>query len=257
MLMGMAKPMPLALAADRGVDADHLALQVEERAAGVARVDGRVGLEEVEIAARIEALHVLAGAPLRRKDARRYGVRQAEGVADGDDPVADLDARRSRRGQSARRFLVFDSDDRDVGAACRVPRVRRRCLAPSANFTLICGGVLDDVVVGEHETGLVVDEAGAEPFATIARRRPVGLTSSMRLMMVTTPGSACLANPANDNGTSDDGEEAACAGHRQSDCSALARHSRWTRGAGDGAGVAGNEHRARREPSPRTGRRRS
>ena len=30
---------------------------------------------------------------------------------------------------------------------------------PSVNFTLICGGVFDDVVVGEHQTGLVVDEA--------------------------------------------------------------------------------------------------
>ena len=51
MLMGIAKPMPLrAAAADGGVHPDDLAPQVEERAAGVARVDGGVGLEEVVVA---------------------------------------------------------------------------------------------------------------------------------------------------------------------------------------------------------------
>ena len=38
-----------ALAENGGVDADHFPFQVEEGAAGVARVDGRVGLDKITI----------------------------------------------------------------------------------------------------------------------------------------------------------------------------------------------------------------
>ena len=47
-LMGMAKPMPAlwpTLDSNHGVDADHLAVPVHQRAAGVAGIDGRVGLD--------------------------------------------------------------------------------------------------------------------------------------------------------------------------------------------------------------------
>ena len=50
---GMAKPMPTCRprANDRGVDANHLALEVEERPAGVAFVDRRVRLDELVVRA--------------------------------------------------------------------------------------------------------------------------------------------------------------------------------------------------------------
>jgi hypothetical protein len=41
------EPDPGAPRHDRGIDADDLALHVDERAAGIAGVDGGVGLEEV------------------------------------------------------------------------------------------------------------------------------------------------------------------------------------------------------------------
>ena len=44
-LMGTAKPMLLARRADGGVDADHLAARVDQRAAAVAEIDGRIGLD--------------------------------------------------------------------------------------------------------------------------------------------------------------------------------------------------------------------
>ena len=40
-----------AAAEDRGIDADHLAAEVEQRTAGVARIDGGVGLDEVVVGA--------------------------------------------------------------------------------------------------------------------------------------------------------------------------------------------------------------
>ena len=41
------KPDVLGIAADGGVDPDHLAIDVQQRPAGVARVDGGVGLDQV------------------------------------------------------------------------------------------------------------------------------------------------------------------------------------------------------------------
>src|SRR5690606_29949968 len=60
--------------ADHGrVDADELAASVHERAAGIAHVDGRVGLDEV-----FERREAELPATGRAHDAHRYGLAQAE-----------------------------------------------------------------------------------------------------------------------------------------------------------------------------------
>ena len=69
-------------AVDGGVDAHHLAVEVERRAAGVALVHGSVDL------------HVIVGtrpdvATLCGDDAGRDGAAQSERIADCDDPIAD------------------------------------------------------------------------------------------------------------------------------------------------------------------------
>ena len=50
-LIGMAKPMPALCSTppveNHGVNADHLATRVQQRAAGIAGIDGRVGLDGV------------------------------------------------------------------------------------------------------------------------------------------------------------------------------------------------------------------
>ncbi len=55
--IGIENPTPCAFCVDRGVDADDLARAVHERAAGVAGVDGRIGLDQVVqlLAARLRA----------------------------------------------------------------------------------------------------------------------------------------------------------------------------------------------------------
>ena len=68
---------------DRGVDADHLARRVEQRAAGIAGVDRGIGLDEV-----VEG----AGAdlpPAGRDDARGDGAAEAEGIARRQHPGPD------------------------------------------------------------------------------------------------------------------------------------------------------------------------
>src|SRR3954470_15047266 len=68
---------------DRRVHANHVAIDVESRTAGVALVHGRVDLDEIVI-------RTGADVPAaRRHDAGRHGAAKAEGIADREHPVTD------------------------------------------------------------------------------------------------------------------------------------------------------------------------
>ena len=122
-LTGTAKPIPTlppdraAAGRDLGVDADHAPARVEQRSAGVAGVERRVGLDHVvdrEAARRGQA-------PLqRRHDAGGQRALQAERVADRDRRIADLD----RRGVAELERLEIARRRRRRGAA------RGRCQRP-------------------------------------------------------------------------------------------------------------------------------
>ena len=77
-------------AGDRRVDADDLALEVHERAAAVAGIDGRVGLQEVLKADAVVAQFEIAAA-FRADDAIGDRMAQAEGAAHRQDEIADVD----------------------------------------------------------------------------------------------------------------------------------------------------------------------
>ena len=124
-LIGTAKPMPTDAAAaagrDLGVDPDHAAVAVEQRAARVAGVDRRVGLDHVADREAVGGLELaLEGA----HDAGRDRAVEAERVADRDHRVADLDLGRvaERRAASGRPSSAFDLQQRDVGARVACPR---------------------------------------------------------------------------------------------------------------------------------------
>src|SRR5690606_35402122 len=71
---------------DLRIDADHLAGQVEQRASGVAGIDGHVGLDEGHI------LLVTADAAAGGADhTGGHRVVEAEGRSDGNDPLSRLD----------------------------------------------------------------------------------------------------------------------------------------------------------------------
>src|SRR5690606_31109098 len=71
---------------NRGVDAFQRAVEADERAARVARVDRGVGLNEILV-----PLDVDAAAAERADDTRGGGLPQAEWIADRDDEVADIE----------------------------------------------------------------------------------------------------------------------------------------------------------------------
>ena len=136
---------------DRGVDADQLAVQAHQRAARVARVDRGVGLDEVLV-----ALDVDPAAPERADDPRRDGLPEPEGVADGDDEVADLQrvAVSHREGGES---VGLDPEQRDVG-----PRIAAEYLGLEAAVVLERDrhrlGPGDDVVVGQHVAAFRIDD---------------------------------------------------------------------------------------------------
>ena len=94
---------------DRGVDADHVAVDVEGRAAGVALVDRGIDLQEVVVGAGADV------AAAGRDDAGRDGAAEAERIADRQHPVADA---RRIRGEADEREVgaAFGLDQRQIGA---------------------------------------------------------------------------------------------------------------------------------------------
>jgi hypothetical protein len=151
-------------AVDGGVDADHLALEVHEGAARVARVDGGVGLNEVVVAALADE------ATLGADDAGRDRVAQAEGIADREDPVAD--AQIVGIAEVHRRQLLAVGIDTDHG------EIGLRIASDDLRLVLLVGrglhddlvGILDDVIVGHDQAVGVDDETGSQAALLLLAR---------------------------------------------------------------------------------------
>ena len=143
---------------DRRVDADQAAVHVHQRTTGIARIDRCIGLDE-ELVGR----HAHAGTRQRRHDAGGHGLAHAERIADGQHQVAHLDgvavAQRHRHQRLA--VVWLDAQHREVGAFVLEDEF-------GVELTIIVQNdadlrtILDDVVVGDDDTGRIHDHAGAE-----------------------------------------------------------------------------------------------
>ena len=91
----------------------------------------------------------------------RHRLADAEGVADGEHEIADLQALRIAELERVQRRRAFRLQHREVGA--RIAEHDRRLeLALVGERDLHLGHALDDVVVGDDEPARVDDDAGAE-----------------------------------------------------------------------------------------------
>ena len=128
-----------AVGDDEGVDPDQLAVRVDQRTAGVARIDGGVGLDEVAGLARVVGVRI--GPVKRADDAARDGeLEVAEGAAEGEHGLAGMQLGRVAPGDVGE-ILRVDLDDRQVVElvdADQLGRKTRRsfsvtriCVAPS------------------------------------------------------------------------------------------------------------------------------
>ena len=153
---------------DLRVDADHLAVGVEQGAARVAVVQRGVGLDHVvdRVLATGGGDHALK----RADDSGGHGAVEPERIADRDDRVADVHVIRVPEGKRRQRLGVdVDLQHGDIGRGIGShdssfhALVVREADADGAR-------ALDDVVVRDDVAGLVDHEARAERLLALALR---------------------------------------------------------------------------------------
>ena len=145
-----------AVLGNHRVDADDFALGVEQRAAGVAGVDGGIGLDGVfDGHAAFGAAHGTDGAD----DAGGHGAAETEGIADGVDLLTDLEIARAGEdgGDEVRRV---DLEKGEVVQAIFADDLSLVAMLV-VGLDLDVSRVGDDVVVGEDVALLIENEAGA------------------------------------------------------------------------------------------------
>jgi hypothetical protein len=150
---------------DRRVDADELALEVDERAARVARIDRGVGLDEMLV-----AFPRQAAAAERRDDARGRRLADAERVADRDHEVADLQ-RVGIAELHVDQILRVHPHHGDVGSRIGADELRRQPAIVLQRHQHLAR-VLHHVRVGDHVALACVDDharAGGDLRLGLAR----------------------------------------------------------------------------------------
>ena len=139
-----------------------LPIGIDQRAAGIAGIDGGVGLDEEAV---VVDADLRAGE--RGDDALSHGLPHAERIADRDDEIADLD-----------RVGIAELQHRKVLAALQFEhgQIRARVAQHDIGFVfatvrerdLHVGHPLDDVVVGYDQPARVDDDAGAQRLGDAA-----------------------------------------------------------------------------------------
>ncbi len=137
--------LPPLGAQDGGVDADYVALGIEQGAAAIAFVDGGVGLDQS-----FEGAVLIANfAAQRAHDAGGERAGKAERIADGEDLLPDLQGIGIAQFQERQFFLGIDLDHGQiVGAIGHQDFGGVAAAIGKAHFDF--GAAADDVIVGEN-----------------------------------------------------------------------------------------------------------
>ncbi len=134
--------VPAGAREDQRVDADDLAPEIEQRAAGVARIDRGVRLDVGD------QVFLRQVASLGADDARGHRVLETEGLADRDDPLAHLELVRIAD-RHLRQIPGFDLQHGDVGALVGADDLGLE-LATVGELDADLVGAVDDVGVGDE-----------------------------------------------------------------------------------------------------------
>ena len=145
-----------AAAVNLRIDGDNFAFAVEERAAGIAGVNRRIGLDERYIIAARQVAGDCADNALRR------GVREAEGRADGQYPVADLHLIGIAEFGDGQVFAL-DFYQRNIGAFVQTDDFGAVFLVVVELHAHLVRP-FDNVGIGQDVAVAIDDEAGTLPF---------------------------------------------------------------------------------------------
>ena len=152
-----------AAAENRGIDADHAAVRVEQRSAGIAGIDRRIGLDEILKRPETDT------AAQRADDPAADRLADAEGIADRQHHVANLElVAVAKRG--GRKAGGLDLEDREVGKRVSADHLGFVALVRFADGNAHIIRALDHVVVGENVAVGGDDDAGAETFLRLLGR---------------------------------------------------------------------------------------
>src|SRR6185437_16240190 len=159
---------PEALGDHGGVDADQGAARVDQRPAGVAEIDGRIGLDEI-LERRDPELAPGCGAD----DAMSHGLRKTERIADGEDDVADPKLIGTAESDD-RKIRQVDLEHCEIGVRIDADDLRG-CDASVRELHADVAGVGNHMVVRHDVTALVDNDAGAEAalVALLVKRQQV------------------------------------------------------------------------------------
>ncbi len=144
------------------VDADDLAVEVHERAAAVAGIDGRVSLDEVLSLVDADA------APLGADDAGGHGAFQPEGIAQREDPIAYFHLVAVTQLGGSEMVGAIDAEHGEVGFGVGVDH-RGLELAAVVQADGDVLAVADDVVVRQDQPGGIDDDARSEASLPMPR----------------------------------------------------------------------------------------
>ncbi len=151
---------------DRGVDAGQVAIGIHQRAAGVARIDGRVGLDKVFVAVKPQLV-----TPGGADDAHGDGLADTKRVADGQGHIAHAQPFRAADSDRRQAFEV-DLQHRKVGFRVAADHAGQGFAAVAQGHDNLVGAG-GHVVVGEDVAFRAHDHAGAEAGFHTALLGPV------------------------------------------------------------------------------------
>src|SRR6202171_3132190 len=129
---------------DQGVDADHFAIEVEQRSAGIAAIDGGVGLDVAVIGAGVDV------AVARGDDARRHRAAEAERIADRDHPFAEAQFVGIAELHRDQRLYRFEFQHREIGLLVGADQLGLD-LGAVIHDDIDLVGIRDDVIVGHDD----------------------------------------------------------------------------------------------------------
>ena len=136
---------------DGAIDTNYASLEIEQRAAGITRIDGSVSLDVA-----FERVRLRTSSAECADDAMRHGMAQTEWVAYRDHIVADMKASRIPDRQ-LRETAGIDLDDRDIGFVIGSENPSLEA-APVGKRDRDLLRALNDMVVGEDQAPCCVDD---------------------------------------------------------------------------------------------------